>query len=112
MRKLLLPLLVVAALLSGCGKEEIGQHPAFIGSWDGYDDLSRYYTIDISPSGDVYYYRQGIGWVERTGDFKVVGGGDKVKLAGKKMDILRYPTNDSANYWQMQLDDIVLEAYK
>ncbi len=104
--------MILSGLFVSCGKEKIDEHPAFVGTWEGFDELFRFYTIEISPSGDAYYYREGIAWVERSGDFKMMGNGEKVKIAGKKMDVLKYPTNDSANYWTMQLDDIVLETWK
>lgn len=112
MRKTLILLVILSGLFMSCGKEKIDEHPAFVGYWEGQDNLGRFYTIDIAPSGDVEYLREGIGFVTRSGKFKVTNGGENVKLAGKKMAILQYPMSDSTNYWTMQLDDIVLETWK
>ena len=88
MRKTLLLLVILSGLIISCDKEKIDEHPAFVGYWYGQDNLGRFYTIDISPSGDVEYLREGIGYVTRSGKFKVTNGGENVKLAGKKMAIL------------------------
>jgi|GEM_PF-706657 len=107
-------LAVIALIMVSCGKEKIDEHPNFVGNWSGSDDLFRDYEITIEEDGSAYYYRLGIGYVERTGNFKVVSGGDKVKIAGKKMDINQYPTetDESEGLWEMQLDNIYLWTYK
>lgn len=99
-------------LLASCGREKIDEHQNFVGAWYGSDDQNRTYEIIIEDDGQCYYYRQGFGYVERTGRFWVNKSGDKVKIAGKKFDLETYPIEEENDVWFMQVDDIELYASK
>jgi hypothetical protein len=105
-------MIVLALALISCGREGVDEHADFIGVWEGYDLLGRDYLITIEEDGSASYLRVGLASSTSTGAFWINKGGDKVKIAGKKFDLLQYPEDTGGGNWEMTIDDIYLWTTK